>query len=139
MEIMQIQESYIGIMQIFATMLLGNIILLWMLFRGVSNAYLYGVNTFAKVIHSVMSLCVVAFLSGMYANIAATVNNWAYALASQTTEELPGGLVMFVERTGATEYTNPSLIPSDPIGLVFMIAIVVGLIAGMWTAPGPKE
>ena len=38
MEIMQIQESYIGIMQIFATMLLGNIILLWMLFRGVSNA-----------------------------------------------------------------------------------------------------
>ena len=89
MEIMQIQESYIGIMQIFATMLLGNIILLWMLFRGVSNAYLYGVNTFAKVIHSVMSLCVVAFLSGMYANIAATVNNWAYALASQTTEELP--------------------------------------------------
>ena len=65
MEIMQIQESYIGIMQIFATMLLGNIILLWMLFRGVSNAYLYGVNTFAKVIHSVMSLCVVAFLSGM--------------------------------------------------------------------------
>ncbi len=46
---------------------------------------------------------------------------------------------MFVERTGATEYTNPSLIPSDPIGLVFMIAIVVGLIGGMWTAPGPKE
>ena len=139
MEIMQIQESYIGIMQIFATMLLGNIILLWMLFRGVSNAYLYGVNTFAKVIHSVMSLCVVAFLSGMYANIAATVNNWAYALASQTTEELPQGLQLFVENSGAAEFVTASLIPSNPVALIFVLAVLVGLLGGMWTAPAPKE
>ena len=139
MEIMQIQESYIGIMQIFATMLLGNIILLWMLFRGVSNAYLYGVNTFAKVIHSVMSLCVVAFLSGMYANIAATVNNWAYALASQTAEELPQGLQLFVENSGATEFVTASLIPSNPVALIFVLAVLVGLLGGMWTAPAPKE
>ena len=138
MEISQIMEANIGLLQANAAFFVGWSILLWMMFRGVTNANIYGANTFAKALHSVISLCVVAFFFGVYGNIRSLINNWAMAL-SETSEELPGGLVMFVERTGATEYTNPSLIPSDPIGLVLMIAIVVGLIAGMWTAPGPKE
>ena len=138
MEISQIMETNIGLLQANAAFFVGWSILLWMMFRGVTNANIYGANTFAKALHSVISLCVVAFFFGVYGNIRSLINNWAMAL-SETSEELPGGLVMFVERTGATEYTNPSLIPSDPIGLVFMIAIVVGLIGGMWTAPGPKE
>ena len=138
MEISQIMETNIGLLQANAAFFVGWSILLWMMFRGVTNANIYGANTFGKALHSVISLCVVAFFFGVYGNIRSLINNWAMAL-SETSEELPGGLVMFVERTGATEYTNPSLIPSDPIGLVFMIAIVVGLIAGMWTAPGPKE
>jgi hypothetical protein len=40
---------------------------------------------------------------------------------------------------GATQYTTPGLIPADPVGIVFVLAILVGLIGGMWTAPGPKE
>ena len=138
MEISQIMEANIGLLQANAAFFVGWSILLWMMFRGVTNANIYGANTFGKALHSVISLCVVAYFFSVYGNIRSLINNWAMAL-SETSEELPGGLVMFVERTGATEYTNPSLIPSDPIGLVLMIAIVVGLIAGMWTAPGPKE
>ena len=138
MEISQIMEANIGLLQANAAFFVGWSILLWMMFRGVTNANIYGANTFGKALHSVISLCVVAFFFSVYGNIRSLINNWAMAL-SETSEELPGGLVMFVERTGATEYINPSLIPSDPIGLVFMIAIVVGLIGGMWTAPGPKE
>ena len=138
MEISQIMEANIGLLQANAAFFVGWSILLWMMFRGVTNANIYGANTFAKALHSVISLCVVAFFFGVYGNIRSLINNWAMAL-SETSEELPGGLVMFVERTGATEYTNPSLIPSDPLGLVLMIVVLVGLIGGMWTAPAPKE
>ena len=109
-----------------------------MLFRGVSNAYIYGANTFGKVLHTIMSLCIVSFFAGTYSNITSTVNNWAYAL-SESGEELNGALQLFVESTGATEYVNSSLIPSDPIGIVFILAILVGLIGGMWTSPAPKQ
>ena len=138
MEISQIMEANIGLLQANAAFFVGWSILLWMMFRGVTNANIYGANTFAKALHSVISLCVVAFFFSVYGNIRSLINNWAMAL-SETSEELPGGLVMFVERTGATEYTNPSLIPSDPLGLVLMIVVLVGLIGGMWTAPAPKE
>ena len=40
---------------------------------------------------------------------------------------------------GATGYISPSLIPSDPLGIIFYVAILVGLLGGMWMAPGPKE
>ena len=79
-----------------------------------------------------------SFFAGTYSNITSTVNNWAYAL-SESGEELNGALQLFVESTGATEYVTSSLIPSDPIGIVFILAILVGLIGGMWTSPAPKE
>jgi ABC-type antimicrobial peptide transport system permease subunit len=109
-----------------------------MMFRGVSNAYIYGANTFGKVLHSVISLCVVSFISGTYAFTSSLLNNWALAL-SESGEELNGSLQNFVDGMGATQYTTPGLIPADPVGIVFVLAILVGLIGGMWTAPGPKE
>ena len=109
-----------------------------MMFRGVTNANLHGANTFGKALHSVISLCVVAFISGTFAFAGATVNNWALAL-SESGEELNGSLQAFVDGMGATEYTTAGLLPSDPLGIVFVLAILVGLIGGMWTAPGPKE
>ena len=138
MEITQIQDAYIGLMQLFATFFVGNVLLLWMMFRGVSNAYIYGANNFGKTLHTIMSLCIVSFFAGTYSNLTSTVNNWAYAL-SESGEELNGALQLFVESTGATEYVNSSLIPSDPIGIVFILAILVGLIGGMWTSPAPKS
>ena len=109
-----------------------------MMFRGVTNANLYGANTFGKVLHSIISLCVVAFNANTYGMITSTVNNWAYA-ASETGEELTGGMQQFVDGMGATGYIGASLIPSDPLGIIFYVAILVGLLGGMWMAPGPKE
>jgi hypothetical protein len=133
-----INQSFIGLMQLSGLFLIAYSILLWMMFRGVSNAYIYGANTFGKVLHSVISLCVVSFVSGTYAFTSSLVNNWALAL-SESGEELNGSLQNFVDVTGATQYTSPGLIPADPVGIVFILAILVGLIGGMWTAPGPKE
>ena len=133
-----INQSFIGLMQLSGLFLIAYFILLWMMFRGVSNAHIYGVNTFGKVLHTVISLCVVSFVSGTYSFIASLLNNWALSL-SESGEELNGSLQNFVDVTGATQYTSPGLIPADPIGIVFILAILVGLIGGMWTAPGPKE
>ena len=85
--------------------------------------------------HSVISICVVAFNANTYGNVTSAVNNWAYA-ASQSSEELTGGMQQFVDNMGATGYSSGSLIPSDPLGIVFFAAILIGLIGGMWTAPG---
>ena len=137
-QIAYINQSFIGILQLNGLYLIANVILLWMMFRGVTNAYIYGANTFGKVLHSVISLCVVAFVSGTFAFTASVANNWALSLA-ESGEELNGSLQSFVDSMGATQYTTPGLIPSDPIGIVFVLAILVGLIGGMWTAPGPKE
>ena len=137
-QIVNINQSFIGLMQLGGLFLIAYSILLWMMFRGVSNAYIYGANTFGKVLHSVISLCVVSFISGTYAFTSSLLNNWALAL-SESGEELNGSLQNFVDVTGATQYTSPGLIPADPIGIVFILAILVGLIGGMWTAPGPKE
>ncbi len=133
-----INQSFIGLMQLSGLFLIAYFILLWMMFRGVSNAHIYGVNTFGKVLHTVISLCVVSFVSGTYSFIASLLNNWALSL-SESGEELNGSLQNFVDVTGATQYISPGLIPADPVGIVFILAILVGLIGGMWTAPGPKE
>ena len=137
-QIALLNETYVAILAVSGIFGIGNILLLWMMFRGVTNANLYGTNTFGKVMHSIISLCVVAFNAGTYGNVAATMNNWAFA-AAETGEDLTGGMQQFVDSMGATEYVAASLIPSDPIGIVFYLAILVGLIGGMWTAPEPKE
>ena len=137
-QIALLNESYTALLGVSGIFFIGNILLLWMMFRGVTNANLYGVNTFGKVMHSIISLCVVAFNMGTYGNVAMTMNNWAFAV-SETGEELTGGLQQFVDSMGATEYVSASLIPTDPLGIVFYLAILVGLIGGMWADPEPKE
>ena len=133
-----IMDANIGLLQANAIFAAGNIILLWMVFRGVTNANLYGANVFSKVIHTVMSLCIVLFNTATLGNISSQLNNWAMAL-SEIEGEMPGGLVQFIERMGATEYTNPGLVPENPVALIFWIAVTIGLVGGMWTAPEPKE
>ena len=133
-----INDTYISIMGINALFLIALFILLWMMFRGVTNANLHGANTFGKVLHSVISLCVVAFISSTFSNIGSVFNNWALA-ASESGEELTGGMQQFVDQMGATQYTSGGLFPGDPLSIVFVLAILVGLIGGMWMAPAPKD
>ena len=122
-----IMDANIGLLQANAIFAAGNIILLWMVFRGVTNANLYGANVFSKVIHTVMSLCIVLFNTATLGNISSQLNNWAMAL-SEIEGEMPGGLVQFIERMGATEYTNPGLVPENPVALIFWIAVTIGLV-----------
>ena len=133
-----INDTYISIMGINALFLIALFILLWMMFRGVTNANLHGANTFGKVLHSVISLCVVAFISSTFSNIGSVFNNWALA-ASESGEELTGGMQQFVDQMGATQYTSGGLFPADPLSIVFVLALLVGLIGGMWMAPAPKD
>ena len=133
-----INDTYISIMGINALFLIALFILLWMMFRGGTNANLHGANTFGKVLHSVISLCVVAFISSTFSNIGSVFNNWALA-ASESGEELTGGMQQFVDQMGATQYTSGGLFPADPLSIVFVLAILVGLIGGMWMAPAPKD
>ena len=65
-QIALLNETYIAVLQMNGLFFIGNIILLWMMFRGVTNANLYGANTFGKVLHSIISFCVVAFNSNTY-------------------------------------------------------------------------
>ena len=81
-----INQSFIGLMQLSGLFLIAYFILLWMMFRGVSNAYIYGANTFGKVLHTVISLCVVSFISGTFSFVASLLNNWALSL-SESGEE----------------------------------------------------
>ena len=137
-QIAVLNETYVSILGVNGLFLIANFILLWMMFRGVTNANLHGANTFGKVLHSVISLCVVAFISGTFSNVASTLNNWALAV-SESGEELTGGLQQFVDGMGATQYTTEGLLPGDPVSIVFVLAILVGLIGGMWMAPAPKD
>ena len=43
-ELNGIMEANIGLLQANAIFAIGNIILLWMVFRGVTNAYIYGLS-----------------------------------------------------------------------------------------------
>ena len=70
--------------------------------------------------------------------MGSTLNNWALAV-SESGEELTGGLQQFVDGMGATQYTTGGLLPGDPVSIVFVLAILVGLIGGMWMAPAPKD
>ena len=74
-QIALLNETYIAVLQMNGLFFIGNIILLWMMFRGVTNANLYGANTFGKVLHSIISLCVVAFNANTYGMITSTDNN----------------------------------------------------------------
>ena len=64
-----LNDTYVSIMGVNGLFLIAQFILLWMMFRGVTNANLHGANTFGKVLHTVISLCVVGFISSTFSNI----------------------------------------------------------------------
>ena len=55
-QIAVLNETYVSILGVNGLFLIANFILLWMMFRGVTNANLHGANTFGKALHSVISL-----------------------------------------------------------------------------------
>ena len=113
------------------------IFLLWMMFRGANQSNERGANLIQKILGSVVSLCVIAFNLNMFSQVFANVNNYAYSL-SQLDEISEAGQA-FVNANGATEVITPSIIPGDPISIVFCAIITLTLLATIWTAPEPKS
>jgi len=133
----QIHDVYLGLMTNTAIFALLNIFLLWMMFRGVANAHEKGSNLVQKILGTLASVCVLIFNLGTWANTSTTVNDWAYSLSQL--EERSGGAQAFVDRMGATGYADPSVIPSDPVALVFWAVMAISLLMGIWTAPSPED
>ena len=113
------------------------IFLLWMRFRGAIQSHARGANLIQKILGSVVSRCVIAFNLNMFSQVFANINNYAYSL-SQLDEISEAGQA-FVNATGATEVITPSIIPGDPISIVFWAIITLTLLATIWTAPEPKS
>ena len=133
----QIVELYTGLMTNNAIFMAVNIFLLWMMFRGVNVAHDRGSNLIQKILSTVVSSCVIFFNLGVWGNISSTINNWAFSMSQL--EEISGAGQAFVTRTGASGYADPSLLPADPVSMVFWAVISFSLIAGIWMAPNAED
>lgn len=114
------------------------VFLLWMAFRGVNRITDMGANVVQKVLSSLFSLSVVyfnLFIFGLLNNLQQTT---AYNLAQlETISPASQQLVDFFG--GGSELPEFSLIPADPIAIIFFLVILISLLVPTWMAPEPKE
>jgi hypothetical protein len=107
--------------------------LLWMAFRGVIRLSENGGTIFNKVLSSLFSLTVVYFnlqtLGFLYANWQGT----AYSLSQL--DNLSPTAESFVNFVGGGSLDGFSLIPADPIAIIFWIVVLISLLVPTWTAP----
>ena len=114
------------------------VFLLWMAFRGVNRITDMGANVVQKVLSSLFSLSVVyfnLFIFGLLNNLQQTT---AYNLAHLETIS-PGSQQLVDFFGGGSELPEFSLIPADPIAIIFFIVILISLLVPTWMAPEPKQ
>ena len=111
--------------------------LLWMAFRGTIRLYENGGTILNKVLSSLFSLCVVYFnlqtLGFLYANWQGT----AYNLSQL--DNLSPAAQSFVDFVGGGSLDGFSLIPADPVAIVFFAVVLISLLVPTWMVPEPKE
>ena len=111
--------------------------LLWMAFRGTIRLSENGGTILNKVLSSLFSLCVVYFnlqtLGFLYANWQGT----AYNLSQL--DNLSPAAQSFVDFVGGGSLDGFSLIPADPVAIVFFAVVLISLLVPTWMAPEPKE
>ena len=111
--------------------------LLWMAFRGSIRIYENGGTIINKALSSLFSLCVVYFnlqtLGFLYANWQGT----AYNLSQL--DNLSPAAQSFVNFVGGGSLDGFSLIPADPVAIVFFAVVTISLLVPTWMAPEPKE
>ncbi len=137
-------EEY-QILALFNSSLISNAIyfaafvfLLWMAFRGVNRITDMGANVVQKVLSSLFSLSVVyfnLFVLGLLNNLQQTT---AYNLAQLETIS-PGSQQLVDFFGGGAELPEFTLIPADPIAIIFFTVILISLLVPTWMAPEPKE
>ena len=114
------------------------VFLLWMAFRGVNRITDMGANVVQKVLSSLFSLSVVyfnLFVFGLLNNLQQTT---AYNLAQLETIS-PGSQQLVDFFGGGSELPEFSLIPADPIAIIFFLDILISLLVPTWMAPEPKQ
>ena len=111
--------------------------LLWMAFRGTIRLYENGGTILNKVLSSLFSLCVVYFnlqtLGFLYANWQGT----AYNLSQL--DNLSPAAQSFVDFVDGGSLDGFSLIPADPVAMVFFAVVLISLLVPTWMAPAPKD
>ena len=136
-------EEY-QILALFNSSLISNAIyfaafvfLLWMAFRGVNRITDMGANVVQKVLSSLFSLSVVyfnLFVLGLLNNLQQTT---AYNLAQLETVS-PGSQQLVDFFGGGAELPEFTLIPADPVAIIFFLVILISLLVPTWMAPEPK-
>ena len=109
-----------------------------MAFRGVNRITDMGANVVQKVLSSLFSLSVVyfnLFVLGLLNNLQQTT---AYNLAQLETIS-PGSQQLVDFFGGGAELPEFTLIPADPIAIIFFTVILISLLVPTWMAPEPKE
>ena len=108
--------------------------LLWMAFRGSIRIYENGGTIINKALSSIFSLCVVYFnlqtLGFLYANWQGT----AYNLSQL--DNLSPAAQSFVDFVGGGSLDGFSLIPADPVAIVFFAVVTICL---LYTSPSPRD
>jgi len=111
--------------------------LLWMAFRGVIRLYENGGNLLNKILSSLFSITVVYFNLQTLGFLTANWYGTAYSLSQL--DELSPAAQSFVDFVDGGSLDAFSLIPADPVAVVFFVVVLISLLVPTWTAPEPKE
>ena len=111
--------------------------LLWMAFRGVIRLYENGGNLLNKILSSLFSITVVYFNLQTLGFLTANWYGTAYSLSQL--DELSPAAQSFVDFVDGGSLDAFSLIPADPVSVVFFVVVLIILLVPTWTAPEPKE
>ena len=111
--------------------------LLWMAFRGVIRLYENGGNLLNKILSSLFSITVVYFNLQTLGFLTANSYGTAYSLSQL--DDLSPAAQSFVDFVDGGSLDAFSLIPADPVAVVFFVVVLISLLVPTWTAPEPKE
>ena len=128
----EIYSLFNGAMTSTAIFGAANVFLLRVAFRGVLRIQDQGATIFQKVLSTIFSLGLVFLNLQSFAFVRVNFENTAYDLS--LLPELSDRAQRFVDFVGADEVTF-SLIPNNPILLVWWITVLVILLGSIWLKP----
>ncbi len=111
--------------------------LLFMAFGGVYRMYQDGATIVGKILATLFSITVVYFNCLTLGFLYAQQEGVAYSLAQL--DEISESSQAIVDFFGGGSLDAFSLIPADPMAIIFIIVVLISLILPIWTAPEPKE
>jgi|TARA_B100001057_G_scaffold65763_1_gene59513 lysylphosphatidylglycerol synthetase-like protein (DUF2156 family) len=111
--------------------------LLFMAYGGVYRMNKDGATILGKVLGTLFSTIVVYFNCLTLGFLYAQQQGAAYSLSQL--DNLSESAQSFVDFFDGGSLDAFSLIPADPLAVLFFIVVLISLILPIWTAPEPKE